>query len=221
MSYWPLYKTLNWNCATANSLTVCFQGNLSELGKLLMQGSFNVWTDHKKGHSKVPAHSFTVTHFQSSYALVSRRMAYWAQAASLTFLMTDFRWRTWPGLSPCRGTSSCTIRCCCSVRSERRPQTDTRRRLHTALNTHSRSDEWFSAYILFQLGFKCMLVSIARTTQPAYTWPLVDSVGGTWGVQGCCLCRLYRADCAAQTVLRSSGHILTFLSGPAISWLCL
>lgn len=29
------------------------QGNLSELGKLLMQGSFNVWTDHKKGHSKV------------------------------------------------------------------------------------------------------------------------------------------------------------------------
>ncbi|KAM4574203.1 guanine nucleotide exchange factor DBS isoform 2-T2 [Fundulus diaphanus] len=30
-----------------------FQGNLSELGKLLMQGSFNVWTDHKKGHSKV------------------------------------------------------------------------------------------------------------------------------------------------------------------------
>ncbi|XP_029906367.1 guanine nucleotide exchange factor DBS isoform X1 [Myripristis murdjan] len=30
-----------------------FEGNLSELGKLLMQGSFNVWTDHKKGHSKV------------------------------------------------------------------------------------------------------------------------------------------------------------------------
>ncbi|MEQ2234683.1 guanine nucleotide exchange factor DBS [Ilyodon furcidens] len=30
-----------------------FDGNLSELGKLLMQGSFNVWTDHKKGHSKV------------------------------------------------------------------------------------------------------------------------------------------------------------------------
>ncbi|KAM6962562.1 guanine nucleotide exchange factor DBS [Aplochiton taeniatus] len=30
-----------------------FQGNLRELGKLLMQGSFNVWTDHKKGHSKV------------------------------------------------------------------------------------------------------------------------------------------------------------------------
>ncbi|XP_069581089.1 guanine nucleotide exchange factor DBS isoform X2 [Brachyistius frenatus] len=30
-----------------------FQGNLSELGKLLMQGSFNVWTEHKKGHSKV------------------------------------------------------------------------------------------------------------------------------------------------------------------------
>uniref|UniRef100_A0A8B9R020 MCF.2 cell line derived transforming sequence like n=1 Tax=Anas platyrhynchos TaxID=8839 RepID=A0A8B9R020_ANAPL len=28
-------------------------GNLNELGKLLMQGSFNVWTDHKKGHSKV------------------------------------------------------------------------------------------------------------------------------------------------------------------------
>ncbi|KAF3835674.1 hypothetical protein F7725_028232, partial [Dissostichus mawsoni] len=27
-----------------------FEGNLSELGKLLMQGSFNVWTDHKRGH---------------------------------------------------------------------------------------------------------------------------------------------------------------------------
>lgn len=40
-------------------VTVCVavwmfpQGNLSELGKLLMQGSFNVWTDHKKGHNKV------------------------------------------------------------------------------------------------------------------------------------------------------------------------
>ncbi|XP_034439766.1 guanine nucleotide exchange factor DBS isoform X2 [Hippoglossus hippoglossus] len=30
-----------------------FEGNLSELGKLLMQGSFSVWTDHKRGHSKV------------------------------------------------------------------------------------------------------------------------------------------------------------------------
>ncbi|KAK7127927.1 hypothetical protein R3I93_020490 [Phoxinus phoxinus] len=30
-----------------------FEGNLNDLGKLLMQGSFNVWTDHKKGHSKV------------------------------------------------------------------------------------------------------------------------------------------------------------------------
>ncbi|XP_039387105.1 guanine nucleotide exchange factor DBS isoform X4 [Mauremys reevesii] len=30
-----------------------YDGNLNELGKLLMQGSFNVWTDHKKGHSKV------------------------------------------------------------------------------------------------------------------------------------------------------------------------
>ncbi|KAJ7992839.1 hypothetical protein DPEC_G00266190 [Dallia pectoralis] len=30
-----------------------FEGNLCELGKLLMQGSFNVWTDHKKGHNKV------------------------------------------------------------------------------------------------------------------------------------------------------------------------
>lgn len=29
------------------------QGNLGDLGKLLMQGSFNVWTDHKKGHTKV------------------------------------------------------------------------------------------------------------------------------------------------------------------------
>ncbi|XP_051473601.1 guanine nucleotide exchange factor DBS isoform X11 [Apus apus] len=30
-----------------------YDGNLNELGKLLMQGSFNVWIDHKKGHSKV------------------------------------------------------------------------------------------------------------------------------------------------------------------------
>ncbi|KAM6921712.1 guanine nucleotide exchange factor DBS [Xenentodon cancila] len=30
-----------------------FEGNLSDMGKLLMQGSFNIWTDHKKGHSKV------------------------------------------------------------------------------------------------------------------------------------------------------------------------
>lgn len=29
------------------------QGNLSELGRLLMQGSFSVWTEHKKGHAKV------------------------------------------------------------------------------------------------------------------------------------------------------------------------
>ncbi|XP_069069210.1 probable guanine nucleotide exchange factor MCF2L2 isoform X1 [Pleurodeles waltl] len=30
-----------------------YEGDLHELGKLLMQGSFNVWTDHKKGHHKV------------------------------------------------------------------------------------------------------------------------------------------------------------------------
>ncbi|XP_072560102.1 guanine nucleotide exchange factor DBS isoform X2 [Paramormyrops kingsleyae] len=30
-----------------------FSGNLNNLGKLLMQGSFSVWTEHKKGHSKV------------------------------------------------------------------------------------------------------------------------------------------------------------------------
>ncbi|XP_072474451.1 probable guanine nucleotide exchange factor MCF2L2 isoform X2 [Notamacropus eugenii] len=30
-----------------------YEGDLHELGKLLMQGSFSVWTDHKKGHSKV------------------------------------------------------------------------------------------------------------------------------------------------------------------------
>lgn len=30
-----------------------FQGNLSDLGRLLMQGSFSVWTEHKKGHAKV------------------------------------------------------------------------------------------------------------------------------------------------------------------------
>uniref|UniRef100_A0A8C4W4Z8 MCF.2 cell line derived transforming sequence-like 2 n=1 Tax=Gopherus evgoodei TaxID=1825980 RepID=A0A8C4W4Z8_9SAUR len=33
--------------------TLVRQGDVHELGKLLMQGSFNVWTDHKKGHSKV------------------------------------------------------------------------------------------------------------------------------------------------------------------------
>ncbi|XP_075274359.1 putative guanine nucleotide exchange factor MCF2L2 isoform X6 [Opisthocomus hoazin] len=30
-----------------------YEGDVNELGKLLMQGSFNVWTDHKKGHNKV------------------------------------------------------------------------------------------------------------------------------------------------------------------------
>ncbi|XP_061095242.1 guanine nucleotide exchange factor DBS isoform X2 [Conger conger] len=30
-----------------------FEGSLCELGKLLMQGSFQVWTEHKRGHSKV------------------------------------------------------------------------------------------------------------------------------------------------------------------------
>nr|XP_057937137.1 guanine nucleotide exchange factor DBS isoform X3 [Doryrhamphus excisus] len=30
-----------------------YEGNLSDLGKLLMQGSFSVWTEHKKGHVKV------------------------------------------------------------------------------------------------------------------------------------------------------------------------
>ncbi|XP_077014840.1 guanine nucleotide exchange factor DBS isoform X12 [Tamandua tetradactyla] len=30
-----------------------YDGNLNDLGKLLMQGSFSVWTDHKKGHTKV------------------------------------------------------------------------------------------------------------------------------------------------------------------------
>lgn len=30
-----------------------YEGSLSELGKLLMQGSFSVWTEHKKGHAKV------------------------------------------------------------------------------------------------------------------------------------------------------------------------
>ncbi|XP_062288164.1 guanine nucleotide exchange factor DBS [Scomber scombrus] len=30
-----------------------YEGNMSELGKLLMQGSFSMWTEHKKGHAKV------------------------------------------------------------------------------------------------------------------------------------------------------------------------
>ncbi|KAL7991017.1 hypothetical protein Chor_014447, partial [Crotalus horridus] len=29
------------------------KGDVAELGKLLLQGSFNIWTDHKKGHNKV------------------------------------------------------------------------------------------------------------------------------------------------------------------------
>lgn len=29
------------------------QGNLGDLGRLLMQGSFSVWTDHKRGHTRV------------------------------------------------------------------------------------------------------------------------------------------------------------------------
>ncbi|XP_007554701.2 guanine nucleotide exchange factor DBS isoform X1 [Poecilia formosa] len=48
-------KTVIRLCSSLNpaNLLANLQGNLSELGKLLMQGSFNVWTDHKKGHSKV------------------------------------------------------------------------------------------------------------------------------------------------------------------------
>lgn len=34
-------------------ISLLSQGNMSELGKLLMQGSFSVWTEHKKGHAKV------------------------------------------------------------------------------------------------------------------------------------------------------------------------
>ncbi|XP_058630467.1 guanine nucleotide exchange factor DBS isoform X4 [Onychostoma macrolepis] len=30
-----------------------YDGNLSDLGRLMMQGSFSVWTEHKKGHAKV------------------------------------------------------------------------------------------------------------------------------------------------------------------------
>ncbi|XP_063298795.1 probable guanine nucleotide exchange factor MCF2L2 [Pelobates fuscus] len=30
-----------------------YEGDVNNLGKLLMQGSFNVWTDHKRGHNKV------------------------------------------------------------------------------------------------------------------------------------------------------------------------
>ncbi|XP_049326130.1 guanine nucleotide exchange factor DBS isoform X2 [Astyanax mexicanus] len=30
-----------------------YEGNLNDLGRLLMQGSFSVWTEHKKGHAKV------------------------------------------------------------------------------------------------------------------------------------------------------------------------
>uniref|UniRef100_A0A4W5PXB3 MCF.2 cell line derived transforming sequence like n=1 Tax=Hucho hucho TaxID=62062 RepID=A0A4W5PXB3_9TELE len=30
-----------------------YEGSLAELGRLLMQGSFSVWTEHKKGHAKV------------------------------------------------------------------------------------------------------------------------------------------------------------------------
>uniref|UniRef100_A0A3B3DFL3 Uncharacterized protein n=1 Tax=Oryzias melastigma TaxID=30732 RepID=A0A3B3DFL3_ORYME len=44
------------NVALECILYHCFsslQGNLSELGRLLMQGSFSVWTEHKKGHAKV------------------------------------------------------------------------------------------------------------------------------------------------------------------------
>lgn len=41
-------------CVHVRAHTLFFlKGNLNELGKLLMQGSFNVWIDHKKGHSKV------------------------------------------------------------------------------------------------------------------------------------------------------------------------
>lgn len=43
---------IKWRLKSSSS-TLPPQGNLSELGKLLMQGSFSVWTEHKKGHAKV------------------------------------------------------------------------------------------------------------------------------------------------------------------------
>ncbi len=48
---WYLKVSMLFMCA--NLSLMLFQGDLNDLGKLLMQGSFNVWTDHKKGHSKV------------------------------------------------------------------------------------------------------------------------------------------------------------------------
>ncbi|CAG06673.1 unnamed protein product [Tetraodon nigroviridis] len=48
---WASVNLQKVDCKT--SLLFLFQGNLSELGRLLMQGSFSVWTEHKKGHAKV------------------------------------------------------------------------------------------------------------------------------------------------------------------------
>lgn len=47
---------INKKPLTGLIINACFfqiQGNLSDLGRLLMQGSFSVWTEHKKGHAKV------------------------------------------------------------------------------------------------------------------------------------------------------------------------
>lgn len=48
-----LLSVCGYKPACLTSWTLPPQGNLSELGKLLMQGSFSVWTEHKKGHAKV------------------------------------------------------------------------------------------------------------------------------------------------------------------------
>lgn len=59
---WYCLCAVTWPCLSKYSLQEdthygydfsSFQGNLNDLGKLLMQSSFNVWTDHKKGHNKV------------------------------------------------------------------------------------------------------------------------------------------------------------------------
>lgn len=44
----PLYST-SFQAMIFDSI----QGNLGDLGRLLMQGSFSVWAEHKRGHVKV------------------------------------------------------------------------------------------------------------------------------------------------------------------------
>lgn len=77
------------------------------------------------------------------------------------------RWRTWLGLSPCRGTYSCMRRPCCSASGGRRTAKVTRKLHRTASNTPS-------VYVCFGAFKKSVLTKLDKVWQlfcySCYRW---------------------------------------------------